>query len=534
MALVQVTVPYRDGYDYGVGADLATGSPMGKVVDGAYSGVENAPGATTKFEITRIHSTAELEEKLGISVEASYGCGAFGGVSGRFDYAKNSKIQSSSLFMAVTAHVQLAFQSIDRPVLTDKANDIASRTTDFATRYGNMFVRGIGRGGLFVGVIQIDTSSSEDSESISAELQGSYGLFSAEAKTNFEKIQKKYRSETRISVYHEGGPIDLSMRDITDPMELYTMLQQWLKSLQDHPERNAKPYYVTLAPITIAEGPIPPNAAQIQHAQDILVICAKQRSQILDGMNLMDYIVQKPSRYNFEASTTPADILKAFRGYQADLDTVAAAASQAMDDVSKAVTPAEFASKIGKPYPQGVPPTPMPTLEKGLQGVLAAKGEAIAKADPLFAALRDQQPAGPCRLGFDIGAAVSEGHTLWGPGKQKLMEDLDPAQQLGFMTAVTFAIERNNNADAAAKGAAVADGDPEVKAARSRQPSIFSQLGFNIATGIFGDPALGAQGNTIIGSGSREIRSKLSPDGQKGFDAAVKLNLGPPLRKRLT
>jgi hypothetical protein len=114
------------------------------------------------------------------------------------------------------------------------------------------------------------------------------------------------------------------------------------------------------------------------------------------------------------------------------------------------------------------------------------------------------------------------------------MEDLDPAQQLGFMTAVTFAIERNNNADAAAKGAAVADGDPEVKAARSRQPSIFSQLGFNIATGIFGDPALGAQGNTIIGSGSREIRSKLSPDGQKGFDAAVKLNLGPPLRKRLT
>jgi hypothetical protein len=317
-------------------------------------------------------------------------------------------------------------------------------------------------------------------------------------------------------------------------MELYTLMQQWLKSLQDDPVTNSKPYYVTLAPIAIAEGPIPPNAVLIQHAQDILVICAKERSKIFDGMNLMDYIVQNPSRYEFEAPTTPVDILESFRGYQADLDTVAAAASQAMDDVAKAVTPADYASEKGISYPQGVPPTPMPTLNKGLKRVLAAKGEAIAKADPLFAALRDQQPAGPGRLGFDIGAGASEGQTLWGPGKQKLMETLDPAEQPGFMTAVAFALERNNNADFAAKGAAVADADPDVKASRSRQRSALCQLGFDIATGIFGDPALGATGNTVIGPGSQGIRSKLSPDGQTGFDAAVKLHLGPPLRKRLT
>jgi hypothetical protein len=45
MALFQVTVPYRPSYDYGIGADLATGSPMGKVVEGEISGVGNAaPG----------------------------------------------------------------------------------------------------------------------------------------------------------------------------------------------------------------------------------------------------------------------------------------------------------------------------------------------------------------------------------------------------------------------------------------------------------------------------------------------------------
>ncbi len=351
MALSQVEVPYKKGYDFGVGADLASGSPMGKVVGSAYSGVESALGATTKFEIVRIHSTAELETKLGIDVEASYGSGAFAGASARFDYAKSSKIQSSSLFMAITANVELAFNSIDEPTLTPEAAQLVNRPDAFASRYGNMFVRGVGRGGLFVGVIQIDTSSSEDSESIDAELKGSYGLYSASAKVKFEELQKKYHSEIRISVYHEGGPIDLSMKDLTDPAQLYEMLQQWLKSFQDHPEQNARPYYVTLAPIAVANGPIPPNAADVQHAQDVLVICAKQRSAILDGLNLMDYIIQNPSRYEFAAPTTPADVVKAFVGYQADFDLVAAAASQAINDVTKAVTPAEFARQIGKPYP---------------------------------------------------------------------------------------------------------------------------------------------------------------------------------------
>src|ERR1022692_4674475 len=79
-------------------------------------------------------------------------------------------------------------------------------------------------------------------------------------------------------------------------------------------------------------------------------------------------------------------------------------------------TPADFASAAGKVYPQGVPPTPMPTLEKGLQGILAAKGEAMASNDPLVAALRDLEPAGPSRVGFDIGMAAVGEQTLWGPG----------------------------------------------------------------------------------------------------------------------
>jgi hypothetical protein len=59
---------------------------------------------------------------------------------------------------------------------------------------------------------------------------------------------------------------------------------------------------------------------------------------------------------------------------------------------------------------------------------------------------------------------------------------------------------------------------------------VFYRLGFDIATGIFGNPALGAQGNTAWGPGSQKIRDSLSPAGQRGFNASVKFHLGqaPP------
>jgi len=63
-------------------------------------------------------------------------------------------------------------------------------------------------------------------------------------------------------------------------------------------------------------------------------------------------------------------------------------------------------------------------------------------------------------------------------------------------------------------------------------------LGFDIATGIFGDPALNALGRKSMGTGSEKIRST-SSDGEhvllptdevgKGFDASVAFHLG---RKR--
>jgi hypothetical protein len=86
-------------------------------------------------------------------------------------------------------------------------------------------------------------------------------------------------------------------------------------------------------------------------------------------------------------------------------------------------------------------------------------------------------------------------------------------------------LEEKCNAELAAKGAAIAQVDPIVAAGRAAEADVLYRQGFDIATGIFGDPALGANGNTAAGPGSQGIRNSLSAAGQRGFDASVKLHL---------
>jgi hypothetical protein len=85
-------------------------------------------------------------------------------------------------------------------------------------------------------------------------------------------------------------------------------------------------------------------------------------------------------------------------------------------------------------------------------------------------------------------------------------------------------------ADLAARGLAIAQADQTVADARAAEMDERFQQGFDIATGIFGDPALGAEGHTEQGPGSFRIRNSLDPAGQRGFDASVKLHLSRDYR----
>ncbi len=523
MALTQVQVPYEKSLDFGIGVDSNTTSPMNKAVQGKISSVIGAEAAKVGFEITRIQSTHELETKLKIDVDASYGAASFGaGVADRFNFATSTKIETSSLFLAITAEVQLTTDSIDEPSLTPNASAIVDNPQTFAIRFGDMFVRGISRGGLFVAVLKIETSSEETSKTISNKLSGSYGAFSAKAETNFTDAIQDQKVDISIKVYHEGGPVDLIMDNLRDPAQIFGLLKTWLQSFAADPGKNAVPYSAILAPMAIANGPLPLNAADSEHAQDVLVRCARQRSAAMDSMNLMDAIMQSPQRYAFVPAVSMADIAAASAGYQADLDIVASAASAAMNHPASAKMPAEFAVALGQQFPKGIQPTPMPVLKSGPLSVLADRGQLLAASDALLASLRELEPAGFTRLGFDIGLAIDEDGTAPGPGKEKFKNDhVDSFDSAAYQRAVDYTMDRNANAFLAARGIAVMLANPAAAEARAKLPLSNRWLGFDIAAGHFAPINEGGEGSTAQGTGSVKIRLLLSASAKVGWDAAI-------------
>jgi len=156
---------------------------------------------------------------------------------------------------------------------------------------------------------------------------------------------------------------------------------------------------------------------------------------------------------------------------------------------------------------------------------LAPRGATIAAEVPLIRELRNQVDEA-ARTGFDIGLAVAEHDTQPGPGKQKIRDSLYPAERSGFSLAVDFSMERNRNIELAQIGAEIAQRDPYVTSARNAKADVFYKLGFDIATGLFGSPSMGAKGNTALGPGSMKIRDALNPRAQSGFNDSVKFHLG--------
>ena len=117
-------------------------------------------------------------------------------------------------------------------------------------------------------------------------------------------------------------------------------------------------------------------------------------------------------------------------------------------------------------------------------------------------------------------------------GRVKLPEGTPPNPPIPICESARLARARNSPAAPgleqkclAAKGEAIANADPVVAAARNAEADASYRQGFDIATAIFGDPALGAQGNTQTGPGSLGIRNSLNAAGQRGFNASVKLHL---------
>lgn len=364
MAFQTFTTPWVKGYDLGVGIAMPSGSRMARSVEPSADGVNAAKGSIGNFQVTRITDSSSLQKSLGIDVEASYGAGAFGaGVSARMSFAQSQEINEQSLFLCVMMTIELGFQSIDDPKLTAPASAAAGDAPLFQSRYGEMFVSGMATGGLFAAVMNFHTKDSKEAQQIAASLKGSYGLFSGAASTSFKKVQEEHHTELGITIYHEGGPVDLiETEHLEDPQAMLDLAMKFAQAFRDDPSSAAVPYLVQISPIQIAEGPSLPNAIEVQHAADVMLLCARRRDALLDAISNLTYVQDHLDRYDQENGATADQIANAIAAAESDLDLVANCAASALRDRANALTPEEYAKSQSATYPAYTALVPGPRL----------------------------------------------------------------------------------------------------------------------------------------------------------------------------
>jgi hypothetical protein len=376
MVMKQEQVLIRDGYDIGIGVASATGSPMALGALGTVTPPQVGTGSSGSFTFRRIDSTSELETELGIGADVSAGIGLFSG-SASFDFSKQCKIQANSLAVMVAARETFAFQQMDSPQLSEAAARLVEtgRQDQFARQFGEYFCRGIGTGGRFLGVVR---KSQESKSEVDLALSGSYGLtVSAEVRVHISETLKSANARVEAFYTFDGGQVRTRLTS-NDPVELvnqlYRAMDEWTTTVRQQP----KAYTVTLAPYAIALGPEPPNIIDFEHQRDVLIRCAKLRSQTLDKLNLIDYILDPDHMSEFEIVPPPAgpDLPALQAALASDLDVIADAASFAINDVKRACDPVTFMREIKGVADFKLTPLPLnlPAHTGGLQPAPPSQG----------------------------------------------------------------------------------------------------------------------------------------------------------------
>ncbi|MFY0563517.1 hypothetical protein ACN28E_06695 [Archangium lansingense] len=527
-----INVPFN-GQEIGQGFNFESRESIGTGL--SVANVSEDPSANGQIVTTSFKSVTTQEslmESLGMSASADVRHLMFSG-GAKVSFAESHAVNSFSSFIAGRCEVHNAVRRGHGFRLTPEAEALVSAGNmgAFKTAFGDMFVRSLKTGGEFYVVARITSVSEEHQSEMSASLHGEYnGIASSGSfKASFDKAMKETKSRSEVMVFmgQAGGIGKEASFTGPDAAKILERLSQFPQSAHEHPVG----YEAELA--TYDTIPIPiPTPEEREDRNIVLADCLAQKMGFLKALSDLEFLLGPSGAVFFDDLPAPAELEKMKAQYRAALNALMA---HAIKVATGRMNPPQLFVANSIPPPLDFKKKPVSSNERL---VFANKGEAVAKTDRSVAAFRGLQPEGPRRLGFDMGIGATDGHTLWGPGKQRFLDALSFDEKLGFRDAAAFSLGRNNNPVLASIGAKIAEKDPEVAAARARRTSGLFWLGFDVATGIFGDPDLDALGNTSLGPGAEKIRATTSDgehvllptdESRKGFDASVAFHLG---RKR--
>lgn len=522
-----ILVPFNDqeigqGVNFDSRENLGTGLNVANVADD-----RNANGQIVRTSFTSVTTQESLMESLGISVSADARYGLFSG-GAKMDFAQSHSVNSFSSFVVGRCEVHNATRHGHGFMPTELAGKLiaAGDKEAFKTAFGNMFVRSLKTGGEFYVVARLTSVSEEEQSKLSASLNAEYNglVASGSFKAAFNESMSKTGNRTEVAVFmsQAGGVGNQASFTGQDAVKILERLSSFPQSVLEHPVG----YEAELA--TYDTIPIlVPNPIEVEGRNAVLADCLAQKLHFLKALSDLEFLLGPNGEVFFDGLPSHAELGQIEVQYRKAFNSLMSHAIK----VAKGETPPQLFVADPPPPPLNFKKRPVSNDEKTN---FAKAGEAAAISDLVLTAFRNLQPEGSRRSGFDMGIGITGSQTMWGPGKQRFLDSLGFNEQLGFKDAAAFALGRNNNPSLAAKGSEIAAADAEVATARAVRSSGLFWLGFDVATGIFGNPMMGALGNTSMGPGSEKIRSTTSQaehvllptnDVESGFNASAAFHI---------
>ncbi|SDM69549.1 hypothetical protein SAMN05660642_03070 [Geodermatophilus siccatus] len=186
--------------------------------------IAEAPGQRSQYYLETLTSTHDLMRSLNISASASLGVGAFS-VSAEFELSKNTEMSSYYTYALVRVQVLNPPLVIRNPRLTQEARQLLEQRgwREFAAAYGWEYITGKVTGGAFYGLIECQTTTVQQQQSIRAQLSASYGPFKGEGEVSSELKESMSQVGLNVSVIRTGdqGPFPVSFDEMLEAARKY-------------------------------------------------------------------------------------------------------------------------------------------------------------------------------------------------------------------------------------------------------------------------------------------------------------------------
>ena len=293
-------IGYMSGMKLGGGFHTATydNRPVPALDEVVVTTLEPAGGQQVFYDAKVVSSSLSFTEQLNVSASASLRYGISGSGSAKTSFLSSFQQNSFTVYVVVQVIVTNAQKLLDLSkarLKLEAAELFVSDPQAFAQQYGDSFIYGLTTGGVFLGVLEMESSSAAEFKQIQASLSGkaNYGLISGSAQANFgqalQSITSSYQS--KATILRQGGSGALNE----------TTPEQLIKDALAFPEKVAGdkgfPYEVSLISYNNIPHPPSPSALDVSNQATILERLGDLRRKFLKYQNDLMFALEHQDQF---------------------------------------------------------------------------------------------------------------------------------------------------------------------------------------------------------------------------------------------